>query len=468
MPGTYDALGFYECQWGWLMDSQTGWVINAADQFDFSGDRAWLQRQKSPCERALDYLLRRDTDDNGLVKMMNDSESEGKSSDWIDVVWASYENALVNAQMYWALSRWAGLEELLGDKAQAARYDQAAARLKERFNKSTAEGGFWDAQNQCYAYWRDKNGSAHGTNLVVPVNFSAIGYGVCDDPARCAAILDNIEGRMEREQLFAWPLCFSSFAPGEAIGWEYPFPVYENGDIFLAWGELGTRAYAAHHPDLALKYVRNVLAQYNKDGLAFQRYLRARQTGAGDDILANNCSLVVGLYRNLYGLQPKYNRLYLEPHLAPELNGTQLNYQLRGRQYHIELNADDYAIFVDSFIVRDRRPFAINVQGRTLEYFCGSNQNSALAVTPSTGDRLELALEAWPEEASAERAWSESCPKEGATARQVVSGLTPNASYRLSRNKNSGELLHADAAGRLKFSCKFSHTGTQNFTLKPD
>jgi hypothetical protein len=128
----------------------------------------------------------------------------------------------------------------------------------------------------------------------------------------------------------------------------------------------------------------------------------------------------------------------------------------------------DKPIFVDSFIVRDCRPFAINVQGRTLEYFHGSNQNSALAITPSTGERLELALEAWPEEASAQRAWSESCRKGGATARQVVSGLTPNTSYRLSRNKNPAELLRADAAGRLKFSCKFSHTGTQNFTLKPD
>jgi len=468
MPGTYDALGFYECQWGWLMDSQTGWVINAADQFDFSGDRAWLQRQKSPCERALDYLLRRDSDGDGLVKMMNDSEREKKASDWIDVVWAAYENALVNAQMYWALSRWAGLEELLGDQAQAARYGQAAARLKERFNKSTSEGGFWDAQNQCYVYWLDKDGSVHGANLVIPVNFSAIGYGLCDDPARCAAILDNVEARMEREKLFAWPLCFSSFAPGEAIGWEYPFPVYENGDIFLAWGELGTRAYAAHHPALALKYVKNVLAQYGKDGLAFQRYLRARQTGAGDDILANNCSIVVGLYRNLYGVQPKYNRLCLEPHLAPELNGTQLNYQLRGRQYHIALNVDDYAIAVDSFIARDRSPFAVNVQGRTLEYFNGSSQNCALAITPSISVPLELAVHSWPEQAAAERAWSESCREPGAAARHDVAGLTPNASYRLTCNNESGRTLRSDAAGRLTFSCQFPTTAPQNFALKPN
>jgi len=57
----YDQRGYYECQWGWLMDAQTSWVINVAEQFDFTGNRAWLDRQKATCEAVLDYLLRRDT-----------------------------------------------------------------------------------------------------------------------------------------------------------------------------------------------------------------------------------------------------------------------------------------------------------------------------------------------------------------------------------------------------------------------
>src|SRR5207247_11190105 len=141
-----------------------------------------------------------------------------------------------------------------------------------RFNRSTSEGGFWDSEGGYYAYWRDKDGSIHGTNLVVPVNFSAIGYGLCDEPARQAVILEHIEALMRQEGLFFWPLCFFSYAEDEGhtkVNW--PFPKYENGDLFLAWGELGTRAYAAHNPALALKYVTNVLAQYGKDGLAFHR-----------------------------------------------------------------------------------------------------------------------------------------------------------------------------------------------------
>ena len=135
MPGTYDANGFYECQWGWLLDSQPSYVTNVAEQFDFSGDVEWLRRHKSACERVLDYMLRRDSNGNGLLEMVNNNHTEKKSSDWIDVVWASFENGLVNAEMYSALVLWADREEVLGDAGMAAKYRAAAKKLKHAFNR---------------------------------------------------------------------------------------------------------------------------------------------------------------------------------------------------------------------------------------------------------------------------------------------------------------------------------------------
>jgi uncharacterized protein (DUF608 family) len=80
-------------------DSQPSWVINVAELFDLTADLAWLKRQKSACERALDYLLKRDADGDGLVEMLTESCRQARGSDWIDVIWASHENALVNAQL---------------------------------------------------------------------------------------------------------------------------------------------------------------------------------------------------------------------------------------------------------------------------------------------------------------------------------------------------------------------------------
>ena len=239
MHSTYDdSTGFYEARWGFLLDSQPDYVINVAEQFNLTGNQKWLKGQKTACENALNFLMRREVGHTGLVAMMNDSLKQKKSSDWIDVVWASYENAFVNAALYEALGLWADDEAALGDPGHAATYRDFARRLKTTFNQPIADGGFWDPTNQWYIYWRDKDGSIHGNNLVTPVNFAAIAYGICDDPARQAAILGRMEREMKNEGLFSWPLCFFPFQPDEGGG--NPFPSYENGDIFLSWNELGS------------------------------------------------------------------------------------------------------------------------------------------------------------------------------------------------------------------------------------
>ncbi len=372
MPGTYDTNGFYEAQWGYLMDSQPDYVMVVAEQFHNTGDMAWVMRQKQTCEKVLDYLLKRDTNHNGLVEMMNDSHTEGKSSDWIDIIWASYENALVNAEMYNALTLWAEVENILRDSAKAKVYQAAAAKLKTSFNKPLDQGGFWNPQKNWYTYWRDKDNSIHGDNLTMPVNVCAIAYGLCNDTSRIGKILSQMEAKMKEENLFSWPLCFYPFATGEGAAGQWPFPQYENGDIFLSWGELAVRAYSKYNPSIALKYVNNILNQYDKDGLGWQRYLRqpdsktGEAVGSGDDILSGNCMAVVGLYRDIYGIRPLYNGLYLEPHLIPELNGTRLNYWLRNQLFIIELSMNDYAVTVNGVTVSDTRPFAIDDKGNRL------------------------------------------------------------------------------------------------------
>src|ERR1035441_10636313 len=93
------------------MDSQPDYVINITEQFDLTGDRQWLAGQKTACERALNFLMRREVDHSGLVAMMTDSCKAQRGSDWIDIIWASYENALVNAELYYALGLWADRSE---------------------------------------------------------------------------------------------------------------------------------------------------------------------------------------------------------------------------------------------------------------------------------------------------------------------------------------------------------------------
>jgi hypothetical protein len=470
MPGTYDELGFYEAQWGYLMDSQPDYVINVAEQFDLTGDRQWLAGQKTACERALNFLMRREVQNSGLVAVMTDSQKEQRGSDWIDIIWASYENALVNAELYYALGLWSDAEDALDDPAQAATYRDFAARLKTSFNRPISDGGFWDPTNQWYVYWRDKDDSIHGDNLVTPVNFAAIAYGLCDDTSRQKAILDQIEAETQKENLFSWPLNLFTYQPGEGAGGNFPFPGYENGDLFLSWGEVGIRAYAAYDPALALKYVKKTLARYQEDGLSFQRYLRGSQSGAGDDILAGNCMPIVGLYRDIYGLRPKPNRLYLEPHLTGELNGTQLHYQLRGRPYVIDLGTDGCAVTSGACTLRGSPPFGVNATDTGLEYFPRGNTDWAMSISRPAAQPLTVQVESWPDNPDAPRQWTEAAPQAKGTPLRVLhvmTNLRPLAIYKLKANGQTTGFERADALGHVEFAYTSDYAVPQKFELGP-
>ena len=391
--GTYNAkTGYYEAVWGSTVDSQTGYVINTSEQFDLSGDLKWLKSHKLSCEKALEWLIKRDENHNDIFEMVNSSINEKKASDWLDIVWAGYENAFVNAQMYEALKLWSSCEKVMGDLQKATYYTILADKLKVAFNKTIQDGGFWSEEKSQYVYWKDKDGSIHGDNLVTPVNFSAIGFGICDDPQRIAKILRQIEQRTSNENLFHWPLCFDSFRQEEVHRGNWPFPKYENGDIFPSWGYLGVRAYVKYDKGISLKYINKLLEQYKKDGLSSQRYSRTTQLGLGDDILAGISTSITALYRDIYGVRPKWNRIGLEPNMPTQLNGTSFNYLLRGQNYKITLTKELFSLSGKDFSLSSNEAFGVGRVGAMLNYYRRNGEKKFFSLTSKTPSAFEVNL----------------------------------------------------------------------------
>lgn len=458
IPDTYNPkTGYYEAMWGYTVDSQTGYVINASEQFDMNGDIKWLKSHQTSCERALEWLIRRDSNHNGIFEMVNNNIAEKKASDWLDIVWASYENAFVNAQMYEALKLWANCEKVLGNSQKAAFYTATAEKLKTTFNKPVSEGGFWLPAKKQYVYWRDNDGTTHGDNLVTPVNFAAIAFGICDNPARIAQILDQIEQRATNEHLFHWPLCFDSFTREEVSAGNWPFPKYENGDIFPTWGYLGIRAYSGYDKKIALKYIRNLLEQYKKDGLSSQRYSRVSQLGLGEDILAGICTTVTALYRDIYGIRPKWNRMGLEPNMSDVLNGTRFSYTLRDTVYDISLSTNNYTMRTKDFSINSNEKFGASKAGNKLTYYHYNQDSTLLQVSGKSAHSVAMAVNSWtPQKIS----WSISSPD---TYEFTVTGLQPGTDYELIIN---GTIKHlpANKHGNLSFrqACK----SAVNFIIK--
>ncbi|SDP91288.1 hypothetical protein SAMN05428975_3544 [Mucilaginibacter sp. OK268] len=453
MPNQWNKEGFYEAQWGILMDSNPDFVTNVAELYDMTGDQKWVKTHQLSCEKALDWILKRDSNGNGLVEMMTDVTGQKRSSDWIDIIWASYENAFVNAKLYHALVKWATVERLLHNSVKAGQYEAFATKLKASFNKPTTRGGFWDEEKNCYVHWRDKDNTIHGRNMVTPVNFMAIAYGICEDHTRQKFILDNIEVQMQREKLFFWPLAMTSYTPAEGKEYQYPFPEYENGDLFLSWGALGVKAYAGYDPAIAVKYVKNVLAQYGKDGLAYQRYGRLKQDGRGDDILSGNSLSIVGLYQAIYGVNPLYNRFYLDPHITPELAGTELKYNFRGQHLTINLDSDNYSVSNKNFKVISSKSFGFNATINQLSYFNGSNPHVALQIT--TDKPLIIKLNNWGQK---KKEWEQSIMRPSATSLiYLISQLSPNTLHVISVNGHLLQKVSSNSKGELVVRYKPIH-----------
>jgi len=448
MPGTVVSKGFYEAQWGYLMDSNPDYVINVAELYDQCGDITWVSRHQSVCERVLDYMLKRDSNGNHLVEMMTDNHTDRKGSDWIDIIWASFENAFVNAELYHALVLWVDIEKQLGNPQKAAYYSDYAEKLKVSFNKPTGQGGFWDEEKQCYIHWRDKDNSIHGNNLVTPVNFMAIAYGICDDKRRSIIILDQIEAQMQKENLFFWPICMFSYQPGEGNDGQFPFPNYENGDIFLSWGSVAVQAYAGYKPALALKYVKNVLARHSQDGLAFQRYGRIKQDGLGDDILSGNSMAVVGLYQAIYGINPLHNRFYLNPHITEDLSGTQLYYNFRGKKLIIGLDKGKNSISNKQFKITSKTDFGFYAKENELEYFNRKEDIPSMKVKTQKGRTLTIGIVSCNPD---QYAWSQSSATEKTKVEYSLARLKPGQTYTIAVDGKQFKVVKSGPDGTLCF-----------------
>ena len=456
MPNGFTDKGFYEAQWGYLLDSNPDFVLNIAELYDQTGDLKWVKTHQLSCEKALEWIMKRDSNANGLVEMMTDSYKERRGSDWIDIIWAAYENAFVNAKLYRALVLWSDIEKQLGNTTKEKYYTQFAEKLKTRFNKSITDGGFWDEKKGCYIHWRDKDGSVHGNNMVTPVNFMAIAYDICDDDARTKKILDDIEVQMQKENLFFWPICLYSYAPGEGNDWQFPFPNYENGDIFLSWGSVAVKAYASYKPELALKYVKNVLAQYAKDGLAFQRYGRVKQDGLGDDILSGNSLSVVGLYQAIYGINPLYNRFYLDPHITQELAGTQVKYNYRNQQLTIDLDLNKFAVSNGQFKVLSKTDFGFFGNDQELLFFNRNASKASLKVTTIENSNLSLNIKKWgPDKILFAQSSAD------VTSNKLVyqiNELKKDSYYTVQINNKTLERIKSNSEGNLVFEYKTTKT----------
>jgi len=185
--------------------------------------------------------------------------------------------------------------------------------------------------------------------------------------------------------------------------------------------------------------------QYSKDGLAFQRYGRLKQDGLGDDILSGNSLSIVGLYQAIYGINPLYNRFYLDPHITPELAGTELRYNFRGERLTINLDSNHYTVSNKTFKVISPKDFGFSATKNELSYFEGSHSNPSLHVM--SDQALTIAIKNWD---ASRMEWIQIIKKPSLKPLvYVVHQLKPDYSYLLSVNGKPVKRIKSSVEGNL-------------------
>jgi hypothetical protein len=206
--------------------------------------------------------------------------------------------------------------------------------------------------------------------------------------------------------------------------------------------------------------VKNVLLQYSKDGLAFQRYGRVKQEGLGDDILSGNSLAIVGLYQSIYGINPLYNRLLLDPHMTSELTGTRLKYRFRDDLLTIGLDSGRYSVEDGMYKVISSATFGVMISGQRLSWFNGNDATMSLQVTADR--RLTLQIKIWNAD---QMEWAQTVGKAvgGFVAgrntgrsvsllRYMIHQLKPETDYWVTVGGRPQNAVRSDAEGDLVFT----------------
>ncbi|HYU56694.1 MAG TPA: glycogen debranching N-terminal domain-containing protein, partial [Actinomycetota bacterium] len=140
------------------VDSTPWFLIVLAQYFRWTGDVAFARAMLPAAERALAWIdAYGDLDEDGLVEYQCRSPrgltNQGWKDSWDSVVHADGSLAEppialveVQAYVYMAKERMAGLYEALGDGERAARLHQEASALRKRFNEA-----FWMEDEQYFA-----------------------------------------------------------------------------------------------------------------------------------------------------------------------------------------------------------------------------------------------------------------------------------------------------------------------------
>ncbi len=238
-------------------------VIAAWDYWTVSGDHAWLSGKIERLHRVADYLVRRDTDNDGLIESIHSGNAgtlrdPDRADVWFEMMNFGGKNAWTNLLVYRAFLCLAEMLDSLGQESGASWYRMNAKRLRETFRTQMMGENGW------FVSWVSEDGEVHDYCHTF-INGMAVAYNIVD-PNEGRPILSRVVAQSHRIGFTRWDLgvpanllpCRQADMIGPRIGIDGK-PVNDN----FAWPE-GLTEHAAFghrypngtiHPTLVWPYL---------------------------------------------------------------------------------------------------------------------------------------------------------------------------------------------------------------------
>jgi hypothetical protein len=154
---------------------------------------------------------------------------------------------------------------------------------------------------------------------------------------------------------------------------------------------------------------------------------------------------VTALYRDIYGIRPRWNRMGLEPHMLHQLDGTDFHYTLRNTVYRLRLSVDDYEMSTADFSVKSKEAFGASFDHRQLSFFPRNRDETVLRISGKSDAPLSLSVSKWTQK---DISWRIASADEYTF---TLEGLDPSAKYGLTVDGRATPLA-VDAHGTATFS----------------
>lgn len=337
------------------------WIINAADSYvRETGDLALLEESVPYRDggagtlyehmvRAIDYTLRH-TGPHGLPRMFRadwndcldgvDREGRGES------VWTAF-------QLHLALRQMAELAVLCGRSADAARFRQAGAAIRETINRTAWDGrwyirAFTDAGTPLGSHT-----CAEGRIYLNPQSWAVISGAA--PPERARLCMDAVHEHLATPyglKLLHPP--YRSFPPGVGSLLNYPPGLKENGAVFChahSWAVIaeamlgrGDRAYQYYERILPPQVSKRVgQARYRVEPYVYCQFIfgpdHPHHGRASHSWLTGTAAWSFrSLVDWILGLRPTFRGLLIDPCLPSGWSGYEAVRYFRGGCYHIRVH----------------------------------------------------------------------------------------------------------------------------------